>query len=276
MSRTLVGRFERDARSHPAGAERLASALAPQEARRIDLGPLSVACDGAPVDAEAPVVCLLDGVLDDTIELAAALGLATRDPERLVAAAYARWGEAALRRLRGDFALLLWEPARRRGLLVRDPLGVRGLYWHADGRTLTFGSEVRHVLAALPRRPAPDHDAVAAWIASASRRGDATLYAGVRRLRPGGLIRFGADGWEPRRWWEPRYAAPLRAAPPERDAAVRAALTRAVARRMSPGLTAVTLSGGLDSSAVAGGGGATGGAGQTDNEDSDPKNPPPP
>jgi asparagine synthase (glutamine-hydrolysing) len=251
VSRTLAGRFDPDARELPSGAERLVHALAPATARRVDLGQLSVACDGGP-PALAPVLCLLDGQLDDVAELAGVVGVPADDPERVVAAAYARWGEAALTRLRGDFALVIWDRERHRGLLVRDQLGVRGLYWRAGGRALTFGSEVRHVLAALPRRPEPDHDAVAGWIASASRRGDATLYAGVRRVRPGGLIRLGPDGWSLGRWWEPRFAAPLRSSPEELDRAVGAALRRAVARRMpEDGVAAVTMSGGLDSSAVA-------------------------
>jgi asparagine synthase (glutamine-hydrolysing) len=252
MSRTLVGRFDPDARELPRGATRLVAALAPATAsQRLDLGPLSVACDGEP-SPPAQIVCLLDGQLDDVAELAAAVGAPAGDPERVVAAAYARWGEAALARLRGDFALALWDRARRRGLLVRDQLGVRGLFWHADGRALTFGSEVRHVVAALRLRPAPDYDAVAGWIASASRRGDATLYAGVRRLRPGGLIRLGPDGWSLGRWWEPRYVAPLRGSPEELDDAVGAALRTAVARRLpADGVAGVTMSGGLDSSAVA-------------------------
>jgi asparagine synthase (glutamine-hydrolysing) len=252
MSRTLAGRFDPEARERPAGAERLVAALAPLTGARVELGSLSVACDGGPPRGAGDVVCLLDGVLDDLPELAAALGVEAEDPERVLAAAYARWGEGVLARLRGDFALVLWDRARRRGLLVRDQLGVRGLYWQADGRALTFASEIRHLLAALPSTPAPDPAAVAGWIASASRRGDATLYAGVRRLRPGGLIRLSPDGWSLERWWEPRYAAPLRAAPPELDAAVGAALRRAVARRLpADGGAAVTLSGGLDSSSVA-------------------------
>ncbi|HET6448468.1 MAG TPA: asparagine synthase-related protein [Conexibacter sp.] len=251
MSRVLAGRFDPDARERPAGVERLAAALAPDAGQRLDHGQLSVAYSGRP-PREQRLLCLLDGQIDDVDELAAAVAVPAGDPERVLAAAYARWGERVLVRLRGDFALVIWDRARRRGLLVRDQLGVRGLHWHADGRALTFGSEVCHVLAALPRRPPPDHDAVACWVASAARPGDATLYAGVRRLAPGGLIRLAPDGWSLDRWWQPRYAAPLRERRDELDERVGVALRRAVARRLpADGVAAVMMSGGLDSSSVA-------------------------
>jgi asparagine synthase (glutamine-hydrolysing) len=249
VTRTVVGCFESDARERPAGWERLEPAI--EGARRLDAGALSVACDGPP-PVVAPVLCVLDGQLDELDALAEAAGVASDDPETVLAAAYARWGEAALTRLRGDFALVLWDRPRRRGLLAVDQLGARGLVWHAGGGVLRFGSEVCDLLAALPRRPAPDPDAVALWIASAARRGEHTLYAGVRRLAPGGALRLTPDGWTRWRWWEPRWARPLTESPAELDARVGGALRRAVARRIPPGASAaVTMSGGLDSSAVA-------------------------
>ncbi len=71
------------------------------------------------------------------------------DTEVLLAL-YARQGDAMLGRLRGMFALALWDTQRKRLLLARDPLGIKPLYYAVassaaspNGDTLRFASQVR-------------------------------------------------------------------------------------------------------------------------------------
>ena len=105
--------------------------------------------------------------------------------EELLGAGYRRWGRGLLERLRGDFALILWDPARGEGLIARDQLGVRPLFLHEFAGGLHFASEIRDLLALLPSRPAPDPAGVSHWIALSTRPGNETLYAGISRLGPG-------------------------------------------------------------------------------------------
>jgi asparagine synthase (glutamine-hydrolysing) len=104
----------------------------------------------------------------------------------------------------------------------------------------------------LPRRPAPDELAVAHWLERTAPEGDATLYAGVRRLRPGQRLALGDPGATPEPWWPPPWSAPAALAPGEVEEALRAGMRHAVERALagarSPG---VLLSGGFDSAAVA-------------------------
>src|SRR4029079_6633468 len=77
--------------------------------------------------------------------------------------AYKRWGLDAVRRFRGIFALALWDPRARAVHLVRDPMGIKPLYWtvvdekETGEEVVLFASEVRALLAcgAVPRRLAP-------------------------------------------------------------------------------------------------------------------------
>jgi len=217
-------------------------------------GPLAVAWTGtAPTDSE-DLWCLLDGQLYDLDELARAAGVPAEDsPERVLAAAYRRWGEGMLERLRGDFVIVIWNRERKQGLLALDHIGIRCLCLHATGGRLVFASEVREMVRALPSRPVPDHATVAYWLMASRVPPDRTLHKGVTRLPSGHVLRLADGRWDQRRYWEPRYRPRLDLGREAAVDAVRSAIVRAVDRRLQLGEPAgVTLSGGLDSSTVAG------------------------
>jgi asparagine synthase (glutamine-hydrolysing) len=249
MNRWLAGTFDPSGRMQAARPEQ---ALAPEEATLLESGPLRVAYSGPPLGAATPI-CLFDGSLDNAGELKRELGLrGAVAVEGLLAAGYRRWGRELPGRLRGDFALLVWDAERRQGLLARDQLGVRPLFLSDAGGGVAFAGELRHLLALLPRRPQPDRAGVAHWIAAGSRPDTGTLYAGIRRLAPGGVLLFDRSGVEEASYWAPRFEEPLELSPAQLASRVRDKLETAVRRRAPAGTaTGVLMSGGLDSSAVA-------------------------
>jgi asparagine synthase (glutamine-hydrolysing) len=217
-------------------------------------GPLAIAWTGAAPPDSADPWCLLDGQLYDLDELARAAGVPAEDsPERVIAAAYRRWGEGMLERLRGDFVIVIWDRERNRGLLALDHIGVRCLCLHTSSGPLVFGSEVRELVRALPRRPAPDPATVAYWLMASRVPPDRTLHQGVARLPSGHVLRLADGRWDQRRYWEPSYRPRLDLGREDAVDTIRSAIVRAVDRRLRVGEPAgVTLSGGLDSSTVAG------------------------
>jgi asparagine synthase (glutamine-hydrolysing) len=249
MTRWLAGSFDPRARAEES---RLAEALAPERATVVRAGPLALAYSGPPADSDA-ALCLLDGFLDNATELAAELGLAgATAPETLLLAGWKRWELELLGKMRGEFALLLWDPERRRGLLARDQLGVRSLFLHESGGTVRFASEIRQLLALLPRRPQPDAVSVAHWVTMSRRPGSATLFEDIRRLDPGSALALSEAGAREHAYWRPSFREPLERTKDQLAQDVREALERAVARRVSDdGTTCVLMSGGLDSSSIA-------------------------
>jgi asparagine synthase (glutamine-hydrolysing) len=248
MMRRLAGTFDPSGRK---SSRRLAGALAPAVATVLEQGPLRVAYSGPQAGSRA-VLCLLAGCLDDASTLSAALEVSPASPEELLAAGWQRWGQELLPRLRGDFALLIWDRERGEGLLARDQLGVCSLFLYELDGALCFATEIRHLLALLPRRPSPDRLGLAHWVTGRGRPGQETLYAGVRRLEPGGVLRLHTRGVCEGRFWRPRYREPFESPKPELDRRVHEAIGLAVSRRLSPtGATGVLMSGGLDSAAVA-------------------------
>lgn len=248
----LAGRLQA---AGAARAEPLRAALgAAGEGGSMESGPLALAWSGGGRPAEsAGAVCVLDGRLANAGELAQSLGLpGSPPPAAVVAIGYERWGRGVLERLSGEFALCLWDRRGQVGLLARDPLGARPLFVAGAGRDVWFASEVRTMLALLPRRPAPDPAAVAAWLARTAAGEGRTLYSGIRRLEPGHALALGQPATAAARYWAPRYAPPrIR----EREEACRAlghGMAAAVRRALEPGeATGILLSGGFDSASVA-------------------------
>jgi asparagine synthase (glutamine-hydrolysing) len=195
----------------------------------------------------------IEGRIENAAELARELGLGggREQPDRVLAAAYARWRHGALERLRGRFALALWDPGSASGLIAVDRLGTRALFFGEEGGRLVFASELHALIGLLSRRPPPDHAAVAHWIAHGLLERGQTLYDGIRRLEGGHFLALERGGWRKGGYWRPRYTPPPRLPASEAAAQVRDAVTRAVVSRPRREGVGVLLSGGIDSASVA-------------------------
>jgi asparagine synthase (glutamine-hydrolysing) len=169
-----------------------------------------------------------------------------------------REGERALARLDGMFGLAIYDRNRHRLVLARDPVGKKPVYYHANARRVVFASELKALLTApdVPRDvsiAAMDEYLALGYIAA-----PATIFTGVRKLRPGWcLVCERGEAREAPFYSLDEAVAALRAgrgaAPSAEEAAaeVRRLLERAVARRlMSDVPLGAFLSGGVDSSAV--------------------------
>src|ERR1700732_4567932 len=60
--------------------------------------------------------------------------------------AYGRWSDGCLAKLRGMFALAIWDARRHHLFLARDPMGVKPLYYFASDRLFLFASGVRTLI----------------------------------------------------------------------------------------------------------------------------------
>jgi asparagine synthase (glutamine-hydrolysing) len=112
------------------------------------------------------------------------------DTEVLVHA-YEEWGDTFPRRLRGMFAIAIWDAARRRLLLARDPYGIKPLYYRAADDELQFASELR----ALPRGEI-DLEAVDCFLAFNFVPAPYSIFRDVRKVPAGSLLVWEAG--EPR------------------------------------------------------------------------------
>ena len=161
-------------------------------------------------------------------------------------------GRAALPRLRGMYALCLWDRQERTALLARDPYGIKPLYlWQGSRGDLLFASELRALLATGLVERRLDGTALAAFLAAGSVPEPLTLVAGVQSLPPGHFAIWDQGTLTLERFWEPPFSQPESIKP---DAAVkrcRQALERSVQEHLLSDVPlGLFLSGGLDSAAV--------------------------
>ena len=229
--------------------ERLRRAL--PGATVVEAGALALAC-AQPARADG-VLAGLAGRVQRPGALREELGLGPDSAmAETLAAGYRRWGERLLEHTSGPFAVVLWDDARRRGLLAQDQLGGRSLFTFRDGSRLCFATEVAVLLALLRRRPDPDELAVAHHLVEHSVPDGRMLYQGMRRLGGGCLLDVSDDGAVERRYWTPRYRPPLQAPRAQLAARLRDELETAVQDALPEhDPSALLLSGGLDSSVVA-------------------------
>ncbi len=251
----FIARFAADS-GRPEAAERLGAGLADRGAVAFSAMPGLELAWTAPSGSEPPgsgrIVCLIDGRIHGVESLAAEVGI-DADEATVLARAYELLGEAALSRVHGSFALLLWDRERRSGIVARDQLGGRPLFYRSDDSGLIVSSEIRDLLAASSRAPDPDRIALAHWLARRRPPGARTLFAGISRLQAGRLIRVGDARADVERWWAPVYREPRDVDRADAVEELREAMSDSVERALRPASApGVMLSGGLDSSCVAG------------------------
>ena len=178
----------------------------------------------------------------------------SRTDTEVVLRAFAEWGEEALERLNGMFALSLWDSERRELLLARDRFGIKPLYWARRNGTFLFGSEVKAMLPHPSFRAELDPEALLEYFTFQNLFTERTLFAGVSLLPPGCVLRVGADGGAPelRRFWDYSFREPEHGSSEEEYVEELARLFRqAVDRQLVSDVPVGSyLSGGMDSGSV--------------------------
>jgi asparagine synthase (glutamine-hydrolysing) len=168
---------------------------------------------------------------------------------------YEDLGPQCLHRLRGEYALVLWDEARHRLFAARDRFGIKPLFfaWHEG--TLYLASEVKALFeAGVPARWSREglFDTVAM-----GARPTATLYEGVSQVPPGHYLLAGPNGVQLCPYWDfdyPEWTGPGTTRDDDAWAEeFRAVLDEAVRLRLRADVpVGCYLSGGLDSCAVLG------------------------
>jgi asparagine synthase (glutamine-hydrolysing) len=106
---------------------------------------------------------------------------------------YAEYGAAMFARLRGMFALAIWDTREQALLLARDPLGIKPLYFADDGRSVSFASQVQALRRSQRLTLTPSPAGHAGFLVWGHVPDPFTLYDEIRAVPAGGVVRFRPD-----------------------------------------------------------------------------------
>lgn len=167
-------------------------------------------------------------------------------------AAYQARGVAMLEDLRGRFALVIVDGDRRRVLLAIDPMGIERLCWAVADEGLVFGESAEAIANFAPIQAPLRAQAIHDFLLLHMIPAPDTAYEGVNKLEPGTQLVFENGRASVTKYWTPRFNEQRSESLNALKQGLHAGLDAAVARCKPDAQTGAFLSGGLDSSTVAG------------------------
>jgi asparagine synthase (glutamine-hydrolysing) len=230
--------------------------------RRLAIIDLSYKSSQPMIDIESGLALVFNGTIYNHPELRSELKARghhffSEGDTEVILKAYAEWGEDAPKHLLGMFAFAIWDMRKKTLFVARDRMGIKPLYYAADGKSFRFASNTQALLTTpgidTSLDPLAIHNLFSLHAVVPAPR---TVLNGIRKLQPAHSLTIHADGrQELKRYW---HLVARRPAEPRSEqewiAAVHESLKTAVRRRnnIADVPVGVLLSGGLDSSLLVG------------------------
>lgn len=128
---------------------------------------------------------------------------ATHTDTEVIIHGYESWGTEILTRLRGMFALAIWDEARQRLILARDRLGKKPLYYTRHNSEYVFASEIKALFERADLGRAVNSDALPHYLTLGFVPAPQTLFEGIYKVAPGTMMIIDAQGCTTERYWTP-------------------------------------------------------------------------
>jgi asparagine synthase (glutamine-hydrolysing) len=157
-------------------------------------------------DAEETVWVIFNGEIYNFKELRAELEqrghhFRTRCDTEVIVHGYKQWGTEVFNHLNGMFAVAIWDVKKRHLIVARDAMGIKPVYYRIANGQVTFGSEIRTILAADNSRPAVDPVALNLFLRFRYTPSPLTIFDGIRKLAPGTMLVLEGGEYREERWY---------------------------------------------------------------------------
>ena len=158
-------------------------------------------------DVEETVWIIFNGEIYNYKELRAELQskghqFRTNSDTEVIIHGYKEWSTDVFNHLNGMFGLAIWDVPNERLVLARDAMGIKLIYYKIDNGQLTFGSEIRAILAAGDSRPAVDPVALNLFLRFRYTPSPLTIFRGIRKLAPGTMLVAEKGQCREERWYK--------------------------------------------------------------------------
>jgi asparagine synthase (glutamine-hydrolysing) len=129
----------------------------------------------------------------------------TRSDVEVIVHLYEEVGASCIERLRGMFAVALWDERSQRLLIARDRLGIKPLFYARHAGGLQFASEMKAIVRAGLPGVELDTEALDRYLTFGYIPTPLTIYREIRKLEPGHLMIADASGVTTERYWQLRF-----------------------------------------------------------------------
>ena len=173
----------------------------------------------------------------------------TKSDTEVIIHGYKQWGDEVLNHLNGMFGLAIWDVRKQRLVVARDPFGIKLIYYKIDADRVSFGSEIRAVVAAANEKAEVDPVSLNLFLRYRYTPSPYTIFSGVRKLAPGTMLVFENGNYSLRRWYQykPSPFSPLKSVDEAREELLELYKQSVKRQLLSDVPLGLLLSGGVDS-----------------------------
>jgi asparagine synthase (glutamine-hydrolysing) len=119
---------------------------------------------------------------------------------------YEEMGADCVQKLRGMFALAIYDKTKRKLILARDRLGKKPLHYALVKDKLYFASEIKSILAVAPELAEVNSQGLLEYLYFGYVPDPITAFTGIQKLPPGHLLEFENGKIAIRQYWDlPQY-----------------------------------------------------------------------
>src|SRR5437773_2464754 len=126
----------------------------------------------------------------------------TNSDTEVIIHGYKEWGTDVFNHLNGMFGLAIWDVPNQRLVVARDAMGIKLIYYNIDNGKITFGSEIRPILAAQDSKPEVDPIALKLFLQFRYTPSPLTIFQGIRKLAPGTMLVVEKGDCREERWYK--------------------------------------------------------------------------
>jgi asparagine synthetase B (glutamine-hydrolysing) len=211
---------------------------------------------GPSVAVRAGCSVLFDGALynrdDVEHELGHSMTSTSSSDAETILAGYLRSGERFFERLRGSFALIVWDTKRKTLFSLRDPIGTCPLFYASAGDGFIFSTSIDLLIKHPSVSTSLNRAALSDFLIDRFPFSEETFFEAVKRVPRGHVVRMDGKGRvHSYCYWDPAPEGTVNWIKPEELEQFDELFDRAVTRCLRFGPAAIFLSGGLDSGSVA-------------------------
>jgi asparagine synthase (glutamine-hydrolysing) len=178
----------------------------------------------------------------------------THSDTEVILQSYIYFGEGFVSKLRGMFAIAIFDPQKRKMMLYRDRMGIKPLYWGVFNGRLIFGSEMKSIVKVVKHELSIDPIALDQFFSYGYIMDDRSIFNEIKKVKSAEYITWDLKGIPEQKsnnYWNPSFEKESNVSWDEALEIVGSAIDESVSKHLISDVpVGAFLSGGIDSNMV--------------------------